>query len=293
MNIILLSRKHGRARTVQLQPSLLMTVLAALLLLVVALGFAGYWAASRLMPGNTELVQGGAQTRGQIKAITVRLGEMQAQLMRLDALGEHLAESANLNPEEFDFKKKPPMGGPLIEGASATPGEQSDLMLRVQELAVLIEQKEAQLQALESLMSGQRSLPKSYLAHMPVRSGYISSNYGTRTDPFTGRHAFHGGIDFAGPHGTHVFSVAPGIVTWAGHKAGYGNLVEVSHGDGMSTRYAHASRVAVKVGDLVAKDQLVAYMGSTGRSTGPHLHYEVLRNGKQVDPETYIALARR
>jgi murein DD-endopeptidase MepM/ murein hydrolase activator NlpD len=130
---------------------------------------------------------------------------------------------------------------------------------------------------------------------MPVRSDavYISSNYGYRSDPFTGKTTFHGGIDFAGGTGTKVFAVAPGIVTWAGEKTGYGNMVEIEHGDGMSTRYAHASRVLVKVGDLIAKDQAVVLMGSTGRSTGSHLHYEVLRDGKQVDPATYIAHARR
>jgi murein DD-endopeptidase MepM/ murein hydrolase activator NlpD len=291
MNIILLSRKHG-PRSVQLQPRLLLIGLAFVLMLCVVVGGAGFWAASRLVPSHTTFVSAeSAETRDQIKAMTARLADMQAQLVRLDALGEHLAESAKLNPEEFDFKKKPPMGGPLLDNEPVA-GEIPDLMARVQELAALIEQKEAQLQALESLMSGQRTLPKSYLAHMPVRSGYMSSNFGYRTDPFTGRAAFHGGIDFAGPQGTHVFAVAPGIVTWSGPKSGYGNLVEISHGDGMSTRYAHASRVAVKVGELVAKDQLVAYMGSTGRSTGSHLHYEVLRNGKQVNPETYIALAR-
>lgn len=293
MNIILLSRKHGRPRTVQLQPRLLLAMLAGLVMLCVAVGYAGYWAAARLFPSDPVLVQSGSRdARDQLKAMSARMAEMQAQLVRLDALGEHLAESANLNPEEFDFRKKPPMGGPLEDDLMAL-GDRPNVLLRLEELSSLIEQKEAQLQALESLMSGQRSLPKNYLAHMPVRSGYMSSNYGYRTDPFTGRAAFHGGIDFAGPTGTHVFSVAPGIVTFAGPKSGYGNLVEVSHGDGMSTRYAHASRVAVKVGDLVAKDQLVAYMGSTGRSTGSHLHYEVLRNGKQVDPASYIASARR
>lgn len=280
----------------QLQPRLLLVLLAGLVALCVALGYAGYWAAARLLPSDAVLVQSGNRdardARDQLKAMTARMAEMQAQLFRLDALGEHLAESANLNPDEFDFKKKPPMGGPLQDELTVL-GDRPNIQLRLQELSFQIEQKEAQLQALESLMSGQRSLPKNYLAHMPVRTGYMSSNYGYRTDPFTGRAAFHGGIDFAGATGTHVYSVAPGIVTFAGPKSGYGNLVEVSHGDGMSTRYAHASRVAVKVGDLVGKDQLVAYMGSTGRSTGSHLHYEVLRNGKQVDPASYIASARR
>lgn len=293
MNIILLSRKHGRPVTVRLQPRLLLTGLGVLLVLCAGLGFA---AARALAPAQAAASAANPYAAtDQLKAMTARLAEMQAQLMRLDALGEHLAESANLNPAEFqsDTRKKPPMGGPLTDDISVLSDGGAGLQLRLQELSEQIAMKEAQLQTLDSLMSGDRSLPKSYLAHMPVRSGYMSSNYGYRADPFTGRAAFHGGIDFAGPEGTHVFAVAPGIVTFAGAKTGYGNLVEVSHGDGVTTRYAHASRVAVKVGDLVEKDQLVAYMGSTGRSTGPHLHYEVLRNGKQVNPATYIAQARR
>lgn len=294
MNIIFLSRKHGRPRTVQLQPRLLMIAAVIVALLCVALGCAGYYVAAKVFSSHGATSEVAAMdSRDQLKAMTARLVEMQARLVRLDALGEHLAESANLNTEEFDFKKKPPMGGPLTEELTVLSGDRPSVQLRLQELSAEIEQKEAQLSALDSLMSGQRVEPKSYLANLPVRSGYVTSRYGYRSDPFSGRATFHGGIDFAGPEGTHVFAVAPGIITFAGNKSGYGNLVEISHGDGMSTRYAHASRVAVKVGDLVAKDQLVAYMGSTGRSTGSHLHYEVLRNNVHVDPATYIAHAGR
>lgn len=294
MNIILLSRKHGRPLTVQLRPRLLLTGLGVTLLLCMAMGVGAYWATARLAGAEPVMVEanGARDARDQLKAVTARMAEMQAQLMRLDALGEHLAESANLNPAEFESSRKPPMGGPQTEDLTVL-SDGPGLNLRLQELADQIERKEAQLQALDSLMSGQRALPKSYLANMPVRTGYMSSNYGYRADPFTGRATFHGGIDFAGPTGTHVYAVAPGIVTWAGDKAGYGNMVEISHGDGVSTRYAHASRLNVRVGDLVGKDHLVAFMGSTGRSTGSHLHYEVLRDGKQVNPATYIALAKR
>lgn len=295
MNIIFLGRRNGRPVTVQLRPRMLLTAAAVVAVLCVALGSAGYWVASQFLPADNNglVVSGSTDSKDQLKAMTARLVEMQARLIRLDALGEHLAESANLNTEEFDFKKKPPMGGPLTQELTVL-GDRPSVMLRLQELGAEIDQKEAQLEALDSVLSGRRTQPKSYLANMPVRSGYVTSTYGYRSDPFTGRTAFHGGIDFAGPEGTHVYAVAPGIVTWAGEKTGYGIMVEVSHGDGMSTRYAHASRAAVKVGDLVGKDQLVAYMGSTGRSTGPHLHYEVLRNGDQVDPATYIAhVARR
>lgn len=292
MNIIFLSRKHGRPLSIQLRPRLILLAAGVILALCMAMGSVGYWLAAQLLPPAPGALAHSSDTRDQLKAMTARMAEMQARLIRLDALGEHLAESANINTDEFDFKKKPPMGGPQTEALSVL-GDRPSVQLRLQELADEIELKEAQLEAIDSLMSGQRVLPKNYLANMPLRSGYITSRYGYRADPFTGRATFHGGIDFAGPEGTPVYAVAPGIISYAGPKTGYGNVVEISHGDGMSTRYAHASRLAVKVGDVVAKDQLVVYMGSTGRSTGPHLHYEVLRNGRQVDPASYIAHARR
>lgn len=228
-----------------------------------------------------------------MRALSVRMAELQARLVRLDALGEYLAESADLKSDEFDFTKKPPMGGPLTDEVSVL-GDQTSLEMRLDELAEEIDYKEIQLDALGSQLSSRRKAPSAYLANMPVRRGYTTSRYGYRTDPFTGRTAFHAGIDFAGPEGTDVFAVAPGIVTFAGVKTGYGNVVIINHGDGMSTLYAHARNLVVKVGDMVSKDQLIAYMGSTGRSSGPHLHYEVMRNGTQVDPATYIAhVARR
>lgn len=294
MNIILLSRKRGgRPVSVQLPPRKMALVVSAFALLFVAVGAGSFYMAARyaLTP---EVATVTVDTKeDQMRALNVRMAELQARLVRLDALGEYLAESADLKGDEFDFTRKPPMGGPLTEELSVLE-DRTSLEMKLDALAEEIDYKEIQLDALGSQLSNRRKAPSAYLANMPVRRGYLTSRYGYRTDPFTGRTAFHGGIDFAGPEGTDVFAVAPGIVTFAGVKSGYGNVVIVDHGDGMSTLYAHARSIVVKAGDLVSKDQLIAYMGSTGRSSGPHLHYEVMRNGTQVDPASYIAhVARR
>ncbi|MCC6199361.1 MAG: M23 family metallopeptidase [Moraxellaceae bacterium] len=287
MNIILLSRKRGRPVTVQLPPRLVAAALGVFALLFVAMGVGGVYLASHYLSAPSDVAKTNAAD-DQLRALSARTAELQARLLRLDALGEYLAESANLKSDEFDFTKKPPMGGPLTDELTVL-GDKTSLEMRLDELAGEIDYKEIQLDALGSQLSSQRKAPSAYLANMPVRRGYVTSRYGYRTDPFTGRTAFHGGIDFAGPEGTDVFAVAPGIVTFAGIRSGYGNVVEINHGDNMTTRYAHARNLVVKAGDMVAKDQLVAYMGSTGRSSGPHLHYEVMRNGTQVDPSGYIA----
>jgi murein DD-endopeptidase MepM/ murein hydrolase activator NlpD len=294
MNIIFLSRKYGRPMTLQLKPAVIAVAAAAFLALCAGLCWIGYSVAAHMQhPGGSGAVNI-VRVSGddEMKAMTARLADMQARLVRLDALGEHLAESENLKGREFDFSaKKAPMGGPLT-GELKALGDRPSLELRLQELAADIDLRQAQLEAMDSVLSGRKNMAISYLANMPVRNGYVTSRYGYRTDPFTNTVAFHPGIDFAGPEGTSVYAVAAGVVTWAGPRTGYGNIVEINHGDGYSTRYAHASAVTVKVGDMVSKDQLVAYMGSTGRSTGPHLHYEVLDDGKQIDPAMYIARAK-
>lgn len=290
MNIIFFNRKHNRPIRLQLSPKIIGSAAIGLFVLASSIGATGYWAFSKLSTSPAaQLSSADRAQQEELAAMSARMADIQARMMRIDALGAHLAESAKVKGDEFDFSKKPPMGGP--EQAIELPNSKVDLDKSLTTLGAELELREAQLLALDKVL--QTSRQKVDLNNMPVRDAYISSNYGYRADPLTGRTAFHGGIDFAGTEGSDVFSVADGVVTFAGKRTGYGNVVEVNHGDGLVTRYAHARAVAVKAGDIVSKDQLVAYMGSTGRSTGTHLHYEVLRNGKQIDPTTFIRVAKR
>jgi murein DD-endopeptidase MepM/ murein hydrolase activator NlpD len=148
--------------------------------------------------------------------------------------------------------------------------------------------RERQLGALENLILTRELRSEVYPQGRPVQTGFISSFYGERVDPFTGYTSFHPGVDFAGDAGAQVQSVATGVVTWAGDRSGYGNLVEVTHGNGLVTRYGHNASLLVRVGETVQKGQALALVGSTGHSTGPHVHFEVLRNGSAVDPMAFI-----
>ena len=285
-----------RPLMLRLTPATIATFLGTVGLLASAVGAVGYAVGTK----NTEPVKHSVvsqqstvsttQPEQQLQAVNQRVAEMQAQLLRLDALTQQMAESAHVPVHEFSIDPKGAKGGPLLEEMSVLGEDNIDL--RLQELSTLIAQKEAQIKALDRILSQKKWQSNlNYLANLPVRQGAITSTYGYRTDPFTGRTAFHAGMDFSGAEGEDIYAVAAGIVSFAGQKSGYGNVIEVTHGDGYITRYAHAQRLAAKEGDMVAKDQVIAYMGSTGRSTGTHLHYEVLVNGKQIDPMTYVSMA--
>ena len=286
-----------RPMTLRLTPATLATYLGVLAFLCLIGGAIGYAvgankpeAAAITAPANPPVALPVTNDQ-QLKAMNDRIAELQARMMRLDALGQHLAESANLKEGEFRFDSKGPSGGPLIQDLTVL-GQQPDLQLRLQELGRELDLRETQLQALDSVLSGKRQQDsRQLLGNLPVRQGAVTSTYGYRHDPFTGRAAFHAGMDFSGQEGADIYSVAAGIVIFAGQKSGYGNVVEVDHGNGYVTRYAHARSLAAKVGDRVARDQLIAYMGSTGRSTGTHLHYEVLLGNRQIDPATFVHLA--
>jgi murein DD-endopeptidase MepM/ murein hydrolase activator NlpD len=227
------------------------------------------------------------QAEEKLAALTLRVAELQARIVRLDALGERLTTIANLDQGEFDFSQAPALGGP--EGASLGDAYQApDFLDVIDNLTSQIEDRELQLETLEALLAKRKIQSDIFIAGRPVKKGWMSSRYGRRTDPFNGSVAWHQGVDFAGKENADIVSVAAGVVTWASERAGYGLMVEVNHGGGFSTRYAHNNENLVNVGDVVKKGQVVALMGSSGRSTGPHVHFEVYKNGRAVDPASYI-----
>lgn len=239
-----------------------------------------------------QLVQMQQQERDRTSAMTLRLAELQARLVRLDALGERLTTMAKLEKGEFDFSQTPAMGGPELD-MHGEMFEPPDIQVAVEDLAAQIENRQHQLETLEALMANRKLEREVFIAGRPVKKGWMSSRYGRRTDPFSGRVAWHSGVDFAGKQGADIVAVASGVVTWSAERYGYGNLIEINHGNGFITRYAHCKENLVKVGDVVKKGQIVALMGSSGRSTGPHVHFEVYKNGRAVDPASYIHRASR
>ena len=222
-----------------------------------------------------------------VDALAQRLGQMNAHVVRLDALGSRLTQMGGLSDGEFDFSTEPAVGGP----EELVPGEANTLDSLVSSLDLLdfqLADRSRQLGVLEDLLLNRKLADEVHPEGRPVNSGYISSQFGERSDPFTGRLAFHKGIDFAGREGNSVVAVASGVVTWAGDRYGYGQMVELNHGNGYVTRYAHNAENLVIVGDTVKRGDVIARMGDTGRATGPNLHFEVLQDGRAVNPLTFI-----
>lgn len=303
MNLIIIDRHTGRTRTIPVRSALLLALVVSLLGLGGGLG----WLAGSLSrpPSDTAFAQSVVadvrrdlhndlgkvnalknQTDEHLTSLTLSLAEMQAKLVRLDALGARLLEKANLQDGEFDFSGAPPVGGPSLSLSGAE--QRVDVFAELDQLVADLQYREEQLDVLESLLDTLKFKSEGYLSGRPIRSGWMSSRYGKRTDPFTGKSAWHNGVDFAGKDGSDIVAIGSGVVTWAAKRYGYGLMVEINHGQGYATRYAHARELLVKVGDVIAKGQTIARMGSSGRSTGPHVHFEVIKNGKSVDPARYV-----
>ncbi len=224
----------------------------------------------------------------ELGALAATVGGMQGEILRLNAVAEHVIVGSGLDPSEFGLAGSSPIGGPR-EPDTLSP-QWPALLTELSNLKDEIALRKGRLDILEAFLVERNRYEDSRPIGRPVDSGWISSGYGYRADPVTGEREFHGGIDFAGKPGAKVRAVAPGIVTWSGKRWGYGNLVEINHGNGFVTRYAHNKENLVRLGEKVAKQQEVALLGSSGRSTGPHVHFEILHEDRTVNPASMISI---
>jgi len=306
MNFILFTGFRNRTSSIKLNLGLVMGGVLALLVVVSGgIGWAGYNLGHQhaeetavidptglafqaaLSDQRSSILQVKEQTQQHLDALALRLGQMQSHIIRLDALGERLTKVGMLDEEEFNFSVAPPVGG-LDASNSAESLELNELLADLQLMTQTIEDREHKLNFMEELIMNRRLQQEIYPEGRPIKKGWISSHFGYRKDPFSGKKAFHHGVDFAGKKGSDVFSVAAGVVSRTGRQAGYGAMVEINHGNGYTTRYGHNGEILVKAGDRISKGQVIAKMGSTGRSTGPHVHFEVLRNNRKVNPWKYL-----
>jgi murein DD-endopeptidase MepM/ murein hydrolase activator NlpD len=304
MNIIFFSKREGLARHLNLARPFTLGMLAVLVVGILGTAFVlgiqlGKGSGGRLVHGESaqwaailaeqehQIADLKERMQERVDAMAMRMGEVNAHVIRLDALGKRLIEMAAIDNREFDFDTAPPRGGPEAdaEGVSAQIPDLSTMLSNLEQRVAL---RDSQLSALENVILDRELKEQIHPEGRPVSGGFISSYFGERQDPFSGHEAYHKGVDFAGTAGADVMAVAAGVVTWAGERTGYGNLVEINHGDGYVTRYAHNERTLVAVGQTVKRGDPIALMGSTGRSTGPHVHFEVIRNGRQVNPLSFI-----
>jgi hypothetical protein len=299
VNLIFFSRREGKARHLNLAHPLTMTLIGIASLAMLAGVFAagmklglkggsigGLTGPEAISQERSDLADLKVRMQQRIDGLAMKLGMLDAHMIRLDSLGKRLTQVANISSREFDFDHDPAVGGP--ESSSGRGAQVPDLAAMIDQFDRRLDFRSTQFSALENVLLGHQLSAEIRPTGKPVLSGYISSYFGERMDPFNGEEAFHKGLDFASDAGTDVLAVGQGVVTWAGPREGYGVLVEVNHGNGYVTRYAHNSRVMVSAGDTVQRGQAIAVVGSTGRSTGPHVHFEVLKDGRQIDPMAFI-----
>ena len=298
MNIILLTKYRGRPCRVQIDHPFQLSLLSLVILMIMGVaGFVGYKTGisakndnqitaiyEQLMQQREEISEAKLNTQAELDALVRRSGQLQAHVIRLNALGQKVMKLAKMDPDEFDFANPPALGGPS-EDESGTKIKFDGV---IDDMFNVLEDREQQLTVLENVLMTTHMAEETSPEGRPIKRGWISSFFGMRTNPFSGKSEMHKGMDFAGKMGSKVFAVAGGVVTWSGSRYGYGNLVEVSHGSGYVTRYGHNASNLVVVGEAVKKGQVISLMGSTGRSTGPHVHFEVLKQGTRVDPLKFV-----
>ncbi|MGE5096889.1 MAG: M23 family metallopeptidase [Betaproteobacteria bacterium] len=302
MNIILVSDSLAKSRSVTLSQGQVALIAFGILVSGFVLAMATYFVTMKFAVDlrnpylrtvvsalhQDELQKAQSDTRDNLNALAAKVGELQARIMRLDAFGERLAKAAGIKQEEFRFDEKPGQGGPAP--ASARDLTLPEFQHMLDEISRTLDDRGDKLGVLDSMLLNDRLVRKTIPTTLPIQGGYYSSNYGYRVDPITGRSAFHTGVDVIAPPGTPVMAAAGGVVSQAGFIAEYGNIVDVDHDNGLTSRYAHLSKSLVKVGDVVMKGQKIALVGATGRVTGPHLHFEVREKGIPLNPNKFLAL---
>lgn len=229
--------------------------------------------------------------RDNLNAMAIKIGEIQARMLRLDSLGERLGGMVGIKPQEFKAAEKPGQGGPLVQPTQ--PFSAEELQRQLDLLGQQVDMRSDYLGLVESELLDERVRNNLLPTTLPVQAEWNTSGYGMRIDPFTGHRALHEGVDFPGDVGTPIMAAAAGVVIVSEVHPGYGNLIEIDHGKGLTTRYAHCSKLLVQAGAFVKRGQKVAELGSTGRSTGPHLHFEVRSNGVSMNPNNFLRHAQQ
>jgi len=301
MDIILVSGRFAKTRTIRLSAGnmVLMALLAFSTLIVAAVvvqypivrldrGLISDGFRAWLVSAQTEEQQKQeVYMRESLDTMAKRLGQMQAQMQRLDALGLRLVKASGMKPNEFGFDKPPAQGGPYVPSLHQDISLDS-MMQQMSTLTLSIDDRNDKLVALETMLMQDRSNEWLIPSVMPVKDSWFSSNFGWRIDPFTGKEAMHEGVDFVVPKGTPIYASAGGVVAYAALHPQYGNLVEIDHGNGVITRYAHNSKLLVQVGQVVRRGQKISLSGATGRATGPHMHFEVRYKGVAQNPVRFL-----
>lgn len=308
MQIILVSNRLSKARAIEVtwRHALLAVVVGALGMVALSslISYFGVRHAAEIrLPLLQSMLRSASDEQAQfqndflrdnLNAMAVRLGQMQAQLMRLDALGERLSGVAGVKPQEFRFGEPPGRGGALSTALPPRDLSLGEFGQLIESVARDMETRTDYLGILESRLQEQRLRQRMLPTSLPVQIGsWNASGFGWRLDPITGQSAVHEGIDFIAPSGAPILAAAAGLVVAAEYHPTYGNLIDIDHGQDLVTRYAHASRLHVKAGDLVKRGQHIADVGSTGRSTGPHLHFEVRSAGVPLNPARFLQTASR
>jgi murein DD-endopeptidase MepM/ murein hydrolase activator NlpD len=304
LNIILVSDSLAKSRSVALSQTQVLLIAFGILLSGFVLAMATYVVTMKFAVDlrnpylrtlltalhEDDVKKSEAEMKDNLNALAVRVGELQARILRLDAFGERLAKAAGIKREEFRFDEKPGQGGPApMAGRDLSVTEFNQMLA---EISRVLDDRSDKLGVLDSFLMDDRLARKTIPTTMPVNGGYYSSNYGYRLDPISGRSSFHTGVDIIAAPGTDVLAAAGGVVATSASVAEYGNIVEVDHDNGLTSRYAHLSKSLVRVGDVVMKGQVIAKVGASGRTTGPHLHFEVREKGIPLNPNKFLSLGK-